>query len=1838
MMTLPRRLPLLLLVLLVLSGAIQAQETTEEPIATLTPTATATVEATSTPFPSHTPSLEPSATTAPTNTSTMEPTITPLLTEEITEAPTATVTPVATEEATAEVTLEPTAEITAEATTEVTIEPTAEVTAEPPVVTPQKQRSRQQSQPQAAMMFVVNSIADPGDGTCDATECTLREAITAANANSGTDTIAFDIPGAGPHTIQPITQLPAMTDAVIIDGTTEPDYAGAPVIELDGQSTILIGLTLQASNSIIRGLAVNRFDQSGIVIENADANTIEVNYIGIAPDGETAVGNLSYGLRLANSDGTTIQGNVISGNLDTGVLIDVNSPNTVIQGNRVGTNAAGTIAVGNGTGTGEEMSGGGIVSGGLNTLVGGEIPAERNIISGNQGDGLEISGSNSTIQGNYIGTDVTGTIAIGNTYRGLVVTNEGVSAIDNVLVGGASPADRNIISGNGSGIVLNNSGVVTVQNNYIGTDVSGMNALGNQYSGIVFVGSNATITGNIIAYNFFNGVEGYDGVDNRITANSIFANELVGDPPENWPDIPSGLGIDLTAASEGATPNDPGDTDTGPNNLQNFPELTSAVVGGGDVTLTGTLNSTANTQFRIEFFANAACDPSGYGEGETYLGFTGATTDGSGNVIFNALMPVTASANQFITATAIDPNGNTSEFSACVEVEENAAQTYVVNSTADPGDGTCDATECTLREAITAANANSGTDTIAFDIPGAGPHTIQPITQLPAMTDAVIIDGTTEPDYVDIPIVVLSGISLVDATDVHGLHISAGNSIVRGLVINQFSDNAGISLTTNGGNIIEGNYIGVAADGTTPQGNLIGIEIKDSPNNLIGGSTVSARNVIANNLDLSLQILGNASTGNDVQGNYIGVDIVGHAELRNNESVYLLNSSATTFGTNGDGQNDAAEGNVILGAIHAENSSNNVFAGNMLGTDPTGTIHQMDESMGVHLGSGSSNNRIGTNGDLVSDDIEANVIGGHTSGVHLSGATTTNNLIAGNYIGTDVSGTIDLDVEWGIVIELGANNNTISSNVMRYSYVGIVVDSGTGNRITANSIAYQSLMTLDLSSDWSSDASVTANDPGDSDTGPNNFQNYPVLTGASINNSEIALTGMLNSTSNTQFRIEYFANNDCHATGHGGGEFYLGFSEVTTDGSGDAVIAHVLDVGYVNVGQFITTTATDPNGNTSEFSACIEVEEATAQTYVVNSIADPGDGTCDSTECTLREAINAANDNPGKDTIAFDIPGAGPHTIQPLTQLPVITDAIIIDGTTEPDYAGAPVVELDGQNMVSGIALHVGNSVIRGLAINRFYDGLSIYGVGPHTIEENYIGIAPDGETAAGNYLGIVVDAENSYSTIRSNVISGNLAVGLLVSEDTSDVTIEGNLVGTDASGTAIVENGAVADFEIMSAGLDVSGSNVTIGGETEASRNIISGNHVNGIVVRLLADNVAIKGNYIGTDITGMVDLGNESNGIYLDHVSNITVSDNLISGNDAAGVYGSNVDRLTITENDIGINSAGDAALPNGSDGVLLEDFPTNGIYTTTSITRNAISGNIGNGVRVVNGSYAYISGNFIGIDWVYTPAGDGTTVIPNQLAGVRIETSSINDIYGNTISGNAGSGIEVVDSDKTSIGWNYIGTEVYGRSAVPNQLGVSLVNSSNTVISGHNIISGNRGDGIRISGAGSYNNRIEDNYIGLDNPGTGTIPNLGNGISIISVSGETEVNWNTISGNLHGVAISSSAENVTIQGNRIGTDATGMLDLGNKSTGVYLEDVSNITVMHNVISGNDIGGGILSLNVDTLTITGNSIGTDLSGTAAISNLVGIPLSYTTNAVIQDNLISGNADTGVIIDEYSS
>ena len=259
-----------------------------------------------------------------------------------------------------------------------------------------------------------------------------------------------------------------------------------------------------------------------------------------------------------------------------------------------------------------------------------------------------------------------------------------------------------------------------------------------------------------------------------------------------------------------------------------------------------------------------------------------------------------------------------------------SAASFTVNSTAHPGTGVCDATECTLREAISAANATTDPDTITFSI-GTGVQTIVPSAPLPGVSQPVTIDGTTQPGFAGKPIIQLNGIFA--GSGAVGLHLYGGGSTVRGLVINRFSQ-TGITITGPGGNTVAGNYVGTNVAGTIARGNGAGVTIYDSPDNLIGGSGASARNVISGN-DHGVTISASGASENRIVGNYIGTDASATAAVGNAyEGVFI--SSAGRANSVGSNVISGNWGSGIDVYFFAGNGQSITIGANRIGTNRSG--------------------------------------------------------------------------------------------------------------------------------------------------------------------------------------------------------------------------------------------------------------------------------------------------------------------------------------------------------------------------------------------------------------------------------------------------------------------------------------------------------------------------------------------------------------------------------------------------------------------------------------------------------------------------------------------------------------------------------------------------------------------------------------------------------------------------------------------------------------------------------------------------------------------------------------
>jgi CSLREA domain-containing protein len=578
--------------------------------------------------------------------------------------------------------------------------------------------------------LVVNSTLDtedktPGDGKCLTlgNVCTLRAALQEANARppyDGYDTLAlpitFNIAGSGLKTISPASIYSDVFYPVHIDGYTQSG-ATANTSDFDqGLNTVIKiavdathggpAISFHAGNNVLEGISfVNGaidFLYEDEYSTNRNNNTIKGCFIGMEADGLTP-GDAYINI---NNQHSNIIGGITDAdrNLIGGGILLTKADSNHIMGNYIGTTASGLAS------SGTSAHGIQIADSASYNLIGGTSVAERNLISGgNRGIMINYSHSHdNSVIGNYIGVGNDGVTEVGNANAGILLSD---STYNNII-------QNNIIGDNSydeAGIWIDNAHGNSIQSNYIGTDSTQTAQLGNgdpaafaagimllnSSSNNIIGGSNDT-DGNVIANNVF-GISMYSnaGAGNSILSNIIYDN--------------TEMGIDLFA-DYSVQANDANDTDSGPNDAQNYPELTGAYTNGTNVTVVGTFNSIASANYTIQYYSNTVCDPSENGEGKVLLATETVTADNSGNVNINAQINEVVATGAFITALATDANGNTSEFSACILVQSGITP-VVTNNSGDTSlcDGDSILLTSSLADSYTWSNGDTTQSIVVYD-------------------------------------------------------------------------------------------------------------------------------------------------------------------------------------------------------------------------------------------------------------------------------------------------------------------------------------------------------------------------------------------------------------------------------------------------------------------------------------------------------------------------------------------------------------------------------------------------------------------------------------------------------------------------------------------------------------------------------------------------------------------------------------------------------------------------------------------------------------------------------------------------------------------------------------------------------------------------------------------------------------------------------------------------------------------------------------------------------------------------------------------------------------------
>ena len=583
--------------------------------------------------------------------------------------------------------------------------------------------------------YTVTSLLDSGTGT-------LRAAIASVNGDTGTaDTIDFNItPGSAPYNITLASPLPAITNKVMIDGSSQPGFS-TPVVMLDGATTVSTGLSFSgagASNSQVIGLAIGRFTDAGIQIQSGAAGiTITGNYIGLDTTGSAAPNGT--GVSINGSASTVIGGlqastrNIISANKGAGIQISgTASKSNVISGNYIGTDPAGAKALGNLVGVQIDTSAS------ANTIGGTSSPA-ANVISGNTQYDVLIDGATSnTLTSNIIGLQQDGISVLAgvpNSTVGVVIQN---NATLNTL-GSGTAAVGNVISGHtGTGAagvwirgITGFSGTAATANsllgNIIGLASDGKTAVGNQV-GIILsdgttnnaIGGASSGNGNTISGNLTDGVQ----VNGSTTTGNALLGNLIGTASDaSTPEPNSGNGISINGATKtliGGTGTGAANTiahngingihvisgsgnsflrnsifsntssgillDSGANNNQSPPLLTSVSSGGGKTVVNGSIQAAPNSTYTIDIFSDPSPDASGSGEGKTYLATAFATTNASGFASYSATSPTQVANSLAISALATSSSaGDTSAFSKnLTNVTVSTAVSIAMTSAAVP--------------------------------------------------------------------------------------------------------------------------------------------------------------------------------------------------------------------------------------------------------------------------------------------------------------------------------------------------------------------------------------------------------------------------------------------------------------------------------------------------------------------------------------------------------------------------------------------------------------------------------------------------------------------------------------------------------------------------------------------------------------------------------------------------------------------------------------------------------------------------------------------------------------------------------------------------------------------------------------------------------------------------------------------------------------------------------------------------------------------------------------------------------------------------------------------------
>ncbi len=1295
----------------------------------------------------------------------------------------------------------------------------------------------------AANPLVVTTTADSGAGS-------LRAAIDYVNSDpnddaGNPDVITFNIPTSDPGynagtntwTISPSyigggVSLPVITAPVTLDGWSQggAGYTGSPLIDIDGADASgdfgSFGFNIGASNVTVRG-----FDITGF----ADVN-----------------GN-GFGIGVFNS-----------------------ASNVWIYGNDIGTDSTGLVAAANGQG------GIWVGAGTTNVLIGTNADgandaAERNIISGNGGNGILIQNSSTTVAGNYIGLGADGVTNLGNSGDGIYV-----SGSDNTI-GGATDAARNVISGNiGDGVHIQDVGASgnVIDGNSIGIGADGSTATPNGGDGVfIDVGAtgNTIGQGNDIAWNHGNGVDVYADFT-IVQGNSIGSNDGYGVGLYSDNNTVQGNTIGSTNNRQnqggGLLISDGSDNLIGGDSALGQGNVISGNFGFGGVEITG-----GGSVINVVAGNLIGTDATGTGSGGNFGDRVGGVTI-SGGASDNTIGGTTAGARNIISSNFTNNNSTTVVGAGTIGI-------FGANTTGNVIEGDYIGTDVTGTQVIgnfAQGNNDNGNPDNAGGI--------------------LIADGANE--------------NIIGGTDPGAGNVISGN-------FGQNNGSGAIEIIGAGtdDNTVAGNIIGLDASGTTMLGNyadggdvtaggvFIGAGASD---NTVGGSDPSARNIISGNFGGNsgaggVQIDGVGTSGNIVAGNYIGTDISGTNADNLGSFGGLAGGVAITGGATNNtiGGTDPGAGNLFAQgygdaggvAISGAGTSGNFVQGNLFGVDYTGTTTTDADGNGtlstggsvvIVISAGATNNVIGGDG-------AGNLISGGSGGVTIEDADTSGNQVLGNTIGTDITGTLAVDSFGntfanrgdGVLIRNGATDNTNGGaasdrNIISNTYNdGIhITDAGTSfNFVLGNYIGVDATGTfgvINLGDSIQIENGASSNTIGGTDPGDGNVLGATFGDGVDIDgigtSSNVVLGNYIGVNAAGTAAItdgEYGDGVQIHdgATNNTIGGTIVGAGNVISGSLfGDGVeISDAGTTGNVVQGNFIGTdfSGTMPIGNGA---AGVNIHDG-AQFNLIG--ADGSDATADALARNIisgnsQEGVRITDSGTSFNVVAGNYIGAD-----------VTGEFALGNGGAGVSFGFSPSNNRVGTDGVSADDAGERN-VISGNAAQGIHIGDG--GTSGNLIAGNYIGLDAAGTKAIGNgFSGILLRDGADGNTIgwdgngnaadMINVISGNGVIGdsyngqdgiRLTDSGTSDNTIDGNYIGTDYTGTTTTGSdnnplGNAGDGVILALGASAN----TIGGSVLGAGNVISGNAGDGVeITGAGATGNMVEGNYIGTNAAGTAPIAN--------------------------------------------------------------------------------------------------------------------------------------------------------------------------------------------------------------------------------------------------------------------------------------------------------------------------------------------------------------------------------------------